>query len=107
MAGGGATGAVLGWNALHACAVLLGGYGCFKLSQRLFGGHPALPWIGAVMAAVFCANTYLMNWPYMGRTEALPAVLYPLHLSLLHSNPQVRSCKSRRSAGACLRAGYE
>ena len=85
LAGGGATGAVLGWNALHAAAVLVGGYGCFKLSQRLFGGHPALPWIGAIMAAVFCGNTYLMNWPYMGRTEALPAVLYPLHLSLLHA----------------------
>lgn len=85
LAGGGATGAVLGWNALHAAAVLLGGYGCFKLSERLFGGHPALPWIGAVMAAVFCGNTYLMNWPYMGRTEALPAVIYPLHLSLLHA----------------------
>lgn len=82
--GGGAKGAALGWNALHAATTILGAVSCWKLGKRLVGDHPAAPWGIAVLALVFCMSPYLLQVPYMGRTEYLPAVLYPLHLALLH-----------------------
>lgn len=82
--GSGAVGAALGWNALHAATTLLGAFGCWRLGQRLVGDHPAAPWAIALMASIFCLSPYLLQVPYMGRTEYLPAVLYPWHLALLH-----------------------
>ncbi len=82
--GSGAVGAALGWNALHAATTLLGAFGCYRLGSRLVGDHPAAPWAIALMASVFCLSPYLLQVPFMGRTEYLPAVLYPWHLALLH-----------------------
>ena len=84
LAGGGPMGAALGWNALHASTAVIGAYGCWKLGNRLVGDHPAAPWGIALMALVFCMSPYLLQVPFMGRTEYLPAVLYPWHLALLH-----------------------
>ncbi len=82
--GGGALGATVAWNALHLGAVAIGAWGCWKLAQRVIGDVPALPWASALMAAVFCLSPYMLYVPFAGRTEYLPAVLYPLHLALLH-----------------------
>lgn len=82
--GEGAEGAIAGWNALHLGAVALGALGCYRLGRRLLGDAPYAPWAIAAMTAVFCASPYLLYVPYMGRTEYLPATLYPLHLALLH-----------------------
>ena len=84
LVGGGPAGAALGWNALHASTAVIGAFGCWKLGKRLVGDQPAAPWGIAVMALVFCMSPYLLQVPFMGRTEYLPAVLYPWHLALLH-----------------------
>lgn len=82
--GGGALGATVAWNVLHLSSVGLGAWGCYRLARRIIGDVPALPWAAALMAAVFCMSPYMLYVPNMGRTEYLPAVLYPWHLALLH-----------------------
>lgn len=85
LGGGGATGATLGWNAVHLGAVAVATWGCHRLGRRVLGPDPALPWAVAVLGASFAASPYLLGTPSLGRTELLPAVLWPLHLALLHA----------------------
>lgn len=82
--GGGMDGASLGWNLVHGGSVAIGALGCVALTRRLFRGDPLEPYAAAVMIAVFACNPFLLNHPAMGRTEYLPAALFPLFLALLH-----------------------
>ncbi|MBN1334651.1 MAG: hypothetical protein JXB39_01690, partial [Deltaproteobacteria bacterium] len=83
LAGGGVSGAVAGWNALHLAAVIVGAFGMVRLGRRWLGASDA--WPIALMVIVFCGSPFLLNTPAMGRSEYLPAALYPLHLALLHA----------------------
>lgn len=84
LGGGGATGAALGWNGLHLAASLLASWGCWRLGRRLLGPG-AQPWALAALGAAFAASPYLLGTPQLGRSEMLPAVLWPLHLAWLHA----------------------
>ena len=86
LGGQGMAGAVLGWNGLHVAWTLVGGWGMWHLTRRLLPQEP--PQVAALAAAVGTAtllsNSMLVGQPYTGRTEYLAALLYPLHLALLH-----------------------
>lgn len=105
LGGGGVVGASLGWNLLHAGAMVLAGLGCYRLA-RVFDPQPASgPWTAAVMVAAFAGGSFLLSHPYFGRTEYLPLVLMPWHLALLL--PWARgktSWKSGVAAGLLLGA---
>ena len=60
----------------------IGALGCVALTRRLFRGDPLEPYAAAVMIAVFACNPFLLNHPAMGRTEYLPAALFPLKSEL-------------------------
>ncbi len=83
LGGGGLTGAVLGWNLLHAGAIVAGGLGCMALARTLVGQERGSAWSSALLTAAFCGGAFLISHPYMGRSEYLPAVLMPWHLALL------------------------
>jgi hypothetical protein len=84
LAGGGATGAVLGFSAVHAAWTLLAGLGGWLLCRRLLGHHPAAG-EAALLAALACATTpMLMASPWLGRSELLPGAAWGLHLWWLH-----------------------
>ncbi len=82
LAGGGAAGAVLGWNTVHLAAVVVGAAGTVRLARRWL--DPSDIWPLALAVLVFCGSPFLLATPVMGRSEFLPAALYPLHLSFLH-----------------------
>ncbi len=84
LAGGGPTGAALAWNTLHGVAPLVGALGLWALLKRLLGGSPSLAWAGGLAAAIYLASPFFLLYHRMGRTEYLPALLYPLHLALFH-----------------------
>ncbi len=84
LGGGGPRGAALGWNALHVAVPIAGAAGCWSLGRRLAGDHPAAPWAIALLAAVVCMSPYMLEFPFIGRTEFLPAMLVPGHVALLH-----------------------
>lgn len=84
LAGGGMVGASLGWNLLHAGAAFVGAWGTWCLTRRLVGDHPSLPWAAMLASLAFVVSPYFALYPQMGRTEYLPAMLYPAHLALLH-----------------------
>jgi hypothetical protein len=84
LVGGGASGAALGFNAVHTGWTVLGGLGGWLLARRLLGGHPEAPW-AALLAAAGCATApMLMASPWLGRTELLPGAAWGLHLWFLH-----------------------
>ncbi len=83
LGGGGITGAVLGWNLLHAGAIVVGGVGCVAATRALLGQDRGTPWSAAVLTAGFCGGAFLLSHPHMGRSEYLPAVLLPWHIALL------------------------
>ncbi len=83
LAGGGPAGAALGWNVMHVAWVLVGAYGCWRLGRWISGDHVASPWATALLALVVCLGPRALDAPFSGRTELLPALLYPLHLALL------------------------
>jgi hypothetical protein len=82
LAGGGVAGAVAGWNALHLVTIVVGAIGMVLLGRRWLDASDA--WPIALMVLVFCGSPFLLATPAMGRSEYLPAALYPLHLALLH-----------------------
>lgn len=84
LAGGGASGAMLGWNALHLSAPLIATWGCWRLARRMLPDDAHAPWAAAVLGLAFAASPYLLATPSLGRSELLPAVLWPWHLALLH-----------------------
>lgn len=84
LGGGGMDGASLGWNLLHAGAAFVGAWSCWCLTRRLIGDHPSLPWAAMLASLAFVVSPYFALYPQMGRTEYLPAVLYPAHLAFLH-----------------------
>ncbi len=85
LAGADADAAALAWNALHAAAPLVGAWSVWRLAVRLLGRtHVALPWAAMLGAIALVLSPYYLSYPLMGRTEYLPAVLYPWHLALLH-----------------------
>lgn len=79
LGGGGAAGAALGWNLLHAGAPLVGALGCWLLGRDLVGPEPAI----AVLVAVFAASPFLLAHPAMGHSEYLPVMLWPWQIWLL------------------------
>lgn len=86
LGGGGATGAVLGWNLLHAAAALVGGWGCWLLADSLWPARPARDLrvgLGLVLAGGVVASPYFLAEAWLGRSEYLPAVLLPAHLALV------------------------
>ncbi len=82
LGGGGVTGAVLGWNLLHAGALVIGALGCVSLARTLAPTRPGAGWSAALLTAAFCGGAFLLSHPHMGRSEFLPAVLVPAQLSL-------------------------
>lgn len=84
LGGGGVAGATLGWNLLHAAAPLVGAWSAWRLSRRLLGDHPALPWAAMLGALALVASPYFLLQPQIGRSEYLPALLYPAHLAFFH-----------------------
>ncbi len=84
ISGGGVTGAVLGFAAVHAAWTALAGLGGWLLARRLLGSHPDAG-LAALLAAAACATTpMLMASPWLGRTELLPGAAWGLHLWWLH-----------------------
>ena len=83
LGGGGPSGAVLGWNLLHAGAIVVGGLGCVALTRALTGDARGTAWSAAVLTAAFCGGAFLLSHPHMGRSEYLPAVLMPAQLALM------------------------
>ena len=82
--GGGPTGAVLGFSAVHAGWTVLAGLGGWLLCRRLLSEHPQREW-AALLAASACATApMLMASPWLGRTELLPGAAWGLHLWWLH-----------------------
>lgn len=88
--GGGLQGAVAGWTALHAVWPVVGALGGWVLAGDLLGPTPdhasqaRAHRAARLLAALGCATApYLVNTPWLGRTEYLPASLWPLHLALL------------------------
>mgnify|MGYP001617594471 CR=1 FL=1 len=84
LAGGGPTGAAVAWNLLHGVAPLVGAACLWPLLKRAVGSTAALPWAGALAGVVFLASPFFLLYHRMGRTEFLPAVLYPLHVAFMH-----------------------
>lgn len=84
LAGGGPTGAALAWNVLHGVAPLVGAFALWRLLSRVVGTSSALPWAGALAGVTFLASPFFLLYHRMGRTEFLPAMIYPLHLAFLH-----------------------
>jgi hypothetical protein len=85
LGGGGLRGASLGWNLLHAVAPVVAAWSSWRLTRRLVGESPALPWAGLLAALTFVVSPYFALHPETGRTEFLPASLYPAHLAFLHA----------------------
>ncbi len=83
LAGGGVTAEILAWNALHAAAMLLGAWGCWRLGRLIYAHHPAWPWATGLLVLAFCASPFWVNQAESGRSEYLGAVLWPWHLALL------------------------
>ena len=92
-------GPVLGWNLLHLAAILLAGWGGWRLA-RAAGTSDA----GAAVAAAAVAGApYLLGGlVVVGRTEYLPLTLWPLHLSFLLPSISTPSASARDRAGAVL-----
>ncbi|MBM4391656.1 MAG: hypothetical protein FJ090_11085 [Deltaproteobacteria bacterium] len=84
LAGGGPAGAALGWNTLHGVAPLVGAIGLWALLKRVLGPSPCLAWAAGLAAAIYLACPFFLLYHRMGRTEYLPALLYPLHLAYFH-----------------------
>ncbi len=100
LAGGGVSGAALGWNLLHVGSVLVAGSGCFFLGRRLASGAAGAPWAIGALVASFVAGSFLLGHPFMGRTEYLPVAWLPWHLFFL-----LRWLHGARFATAGLPAG--
>lgn len=82
--GGGLTGAVAGYNLVHAGWAALGALGAWRLTRTLLGDAPYAA--EAALLAGFAGGSapYLLATPWLGRTELLPGVGWALHLWLLH-----------------------
>ncbi|MDP6934504.1 MAG: hypothetical protein QGG40_16380, partial [Myxococcota bacterium] len=78
--GGGATGAVLGWNAIHLAAVVAAGWGGWLLATRILPDAPCR----LVLVAATAGTPYLLASLGLGRTEYLAGAWYVLHLAFLH-----------------------
>jgi hypothetical protein len=98
LGGGGATGAVLGWNGVHLATVLLAGWGGWRLGRTLLESHQA----AAVVAAAVAGAPYLIGAAgVVGRSEYLPLAGWALHLSFLVGS--LRSAPTRSEVlGAIL-----
>lgn len=80
LGGGGASGAVLGWNAVHLLTVLLAGWGGWRLGRVVLES----PHAAAVTAAAMAGAPYLIGAAgVVGRSEYLPLAGWALHLSFL------------------------
>lgn len=80
LGGGGATGAVLGWNTVHLLSVLVGGLGGWRLGQTILESRQA----AVVVAAAIAGAPYLIGAAgVVGRSEYLPLAGWALHLSYL------------------------
>jgi len=82
--GAGGRAAVLAWNFTHAAWPLIGALGSYLLARRVAGRGPALPWAALVATAATVACPFFLVYHQQGRTEYLPALLYPLHLAFFH-----------------------
>jgi hypothetical protein len=82
--GSGLTGAVVGYNLVHAGWAALGALGAWRLARTLLGERPYA--VEAALLAGFAGGSapYLLATPWLGRTELLPGVGWALHLWLLH-----------------------
>ncbi len=76
--------AILAWNALHLAWPVVGALCCYALVRRVVGTNPALPWVALLATTVTVGSSFFLIYHRQGRTEFLPALLYPLHLALLH-----------------------
>lgn len=88
-------GAVLGWNLLHAVALIVGIVGCILLAREL-DGDPMVLVVG------FCASAFMLSVVDHGRTEMLGGLGLPLHLALLHRSLRTRSWRLALLAGVVL-----
>lgn len=76
LGGGDATGAVLGWNLLHAGTAAAASAGCWLLGRDLMSARPEL----LVLMAAFACSPFLLAHPHTGHSEYLPVALWPWHL---------------------------
>ena len=81
---GGATGAVVGFAAVHVGWTALAGLGGWLLVRRLLAGHPQAGAAALIGAAACATAPMLMASPWLGRTELLPGAAWGLHLWFLH-----------------------
>ena len=80
LGGGGAAGAMLGWNAVHLMTVVLAGWGGWRLGRTVLQS----PQAAAVTAAAVAGAPYLIGAAgVVGRSEYLPLAGWALHLSFL------------------------
>ncbi len=103
LGGGGLVGASLGWNLLHAGALLVAGLGCYRLARVLEPEPDRAAWTAALLVAAVVGSSFTLSHPFFGRTEYLPLLLMPWHLALLL--PWVRGdagWKTGLSAGVLL-----
>ncbi|MDP6931721.1 MAG: hypothetical protein QGG40_02350, partial [Myxococcota bacterium] len=96
LGGGGATGAVLGWNLLHLGSVTLAAIGCGLLGREIWSRTSASSWSCALLAVSFAFNPYQWGHPFMGRTELLPVAWLPWVLTWWI---RAQRSGSRRDAG--------
>ena len=102
--GGGLDGAVAGWTLLHAAWPVVGGIGGWLMARALLGDRPGAP-LGRLVAALACATApWLLSTPWLGRTEYLPAALYPLHLWALRRAIRTGGWGATAAAGLSLGA---
>ena len=102
--GGGLDGAVAGWTLLHAAWPVVGGIGGWLMARALLGDRPGAP-LGRLVAALACATApWLLSTPWLGRTEYLPAALYPLHLWALRRSIRTGGWGATAAAGLSLGA---
>lgn len=105
LAGGGAAGAMVGWNGLVAAWTVVGVFGAAWLGRELLPEGAGRAAAVATLVLGFAGASYTLAFPLLGRTEYLPAALVPVHLVLLRRTLRAEARPVRLGLAASLSLG--